>query len=269
MSRCLTILLLLFSQIYAKEAINGTTFLLEFNHSTKPDVLIFEGKNVPIIKTANKDGYISLIPIPYKSEKYINITLVIGENNQTIEIPVSKKEYKKEFLSVDPLKVKPPKSAQERIDREYKEAVKIYNTINEDIYWTKPFITPMNSAITSEYGNARTYNNELKSFHGGVDYRAAIGAPVLATNDGTVALAKDRYYAGGSIVIDHGGGVYSTYFHLQDINVSVGAPVKRGDVIATSGASGRVTGPHLHFGIMLLGSAINPLDFIEKVNSTF
>ena len=112
-------------------------------------------------------------------------------------------------------------------------------------------------------------SDELKSFHGGVDYRAAIGVPVKVTNDGVVRLAKDRYYAGGSIIVDHGGGVYSTYFHLENINVSVGESVKKGQIIASSGASGRVTGPHLHFGIMLLGSAVNPLDFIEKANSTF
>lgn len=102
-----------------------------------------------------------------------------------------------------------------------------------------------------------------------MDYRAAIGTPVVVSNDGVVVLAKGRYYAGGSIIVDHGGEIYSTYFHLKDIKVKVGDRVKRGKIIASSGASGRVTGPHLHFGIVVLGSAIDPLDFIEKINSIF
>ncbi|MFR8441736.1 MAG: M23 family metallopeptidase, partial [Campylobacter sp.] len=125
---------------------------------------------------------------------------------------------------------------------------------------------PLNSKITSAFGNARTFNGELKSYHSGTDYRAAVGTGVRAANDGVVVIAKDRYYAGGSVVIDHGGGIYSQYYHLSEIKVALGDHVHKGDEIALSGESGRVSGPHLHFGIAINGVSVNPLSFVAKFN---
>ena len=89
---------------------------------------------------------------------------------------------------------------------------------------------------------------------------------MIAANDGVVAIAKDRYYAGGSVVIDHGEGIYTQYYHLSALNVKVGQSVKKGDIIALSGASGRVSGPHLHFGVIAGGVQVNPLNFVKKIN---
>jgi len=182
-------------------------------------------------------------------------------------LSIKQGEYPKEFLNVNPSKVTPPSSAKEQIEKEYKEAMKIYSTFTKTRYWSEAFILPTQSTITSHFGNARTFNSTLKSYHSGTDFRAPIGTPIYAINDGIIVLSKERYYAGGSIIIDHGEGIYSVYYHLSRMTLPVGASVKKGDQIGLSGNSGRVTGPHLHFGIMAQGIPIDPLHFIETVNS--
>jgi murein DD-endopeptidase MepM/ murein hydrolase activator NlpD len=127
----------------------------------------------------------------------------------------------------------------------------------------------MESNITSEYGSARTYNGTLKSYHGGVDFRARTPLSILAANDGIVVLAKERYYAGGTVIIDHGEGLYSCYFHLSRFDVNVGDQVKQGQSIGLTGATGRITGPHLHFGIMAHAHQTDPLYLIEQINMLF
>ncbi|HEF3953264.1 TPA: M23 family metallopeptidase, partial [Campylobacter jejuni] len=103
----------------------------------------------------------------------------------------------------------------------------------------------------------------------GTDFRAATGTPIYAANSGIVKIAKDRYFAGNSVVIDHGFGIYSQYYHLSKIDVKVGQKIKKGELIGLSGASGRVSGPHLHFGILAGGKQVDPLDFVSKFNAIF
>jgi murein DD-endopeptidase MepM/ murein hydrolase activator NlpD len=126
---------------------------------------------------------------------------------------------------------------------------------------------PMKSKITSDFGNARIYNGKTKSYHSGTDFRAKIGTPIIASNDGKIVLAKRRFYAGGSIIIDHGHGIYSCYYHMSRFDVKEGEMVKKNQVIGLSGDTGRVTGPHLHFSIRVGGLQVDPLQFIELVNN--
>ena len=177
--------------------------------------------------------------------------------------------YQKELLQVAQSKVNPPKEVLARIQQELQEARKAYASYTNKALFDGKFILPINSAITSKFGTARVFNGTLMSYHSGTDFRAAVGTPVLAANDGIVRIAKDRYYAGGSVVIDHGYKIFSQYYHLSELKVKVGQKVKKGDVIALSGDSGRVTGAHLHFGIIAGGTQVDPLDFIEKFNALF
>lgn len=178
-------------------------------------------------------------------------------------------EYKKELLQVAQNKVTPPKEVLERIRKELNEAKAVYATYTDKALFEGKFILPLQSVITSAYGTARVFNGSLMSYHSGTDFRAAVGTPVVAANDGIVRIAKDRYYAGGSVVIDHGYKIFSQYYHLSQVKVKVGQKVKKGEVIALSGDTGRVTGAHLHFGIFAGGTQVDPLDFIEKFNALF
>ena len=128
--------------------------------------------------------------------------------------------------------------------------------------WTAPFARPRPSAITSRFGAGRTFNGAVTSRHLGVDLRGAAGAPVRAANRGVV-VALDTFYLGGRIAyIDHGEGLVTAYMHLSKFLVAVGDTVARGQRIGLVGATGRVTGPHLHWAARYGTLTVNPLDLL-------
>ena len=130
--------------------------------------------------------------------------------------------------------------------------------------WTGNFLPPLHLAPQSDsFGNQRLFNGKVASVHRGLDYHAKLHTPVAAINSGRVVLARPLYFEGGCVVIDHGLGFMSVYMHLSKIEVTVGRRVRRGQVIALSGASGRATGPHLHLGVRWQGSYLDPAKLFE------
>jgi len=208
----------------------------------------------------------AIVAASYRQKGEIKLINGLKGGDETIIFKIVEGQYKKEKITVEGSKVTPPKDVLKRIEEEREEANKIYATANAGLKFNSKFILPMSSAITSPFGTARVFNGTLKSYHGGTDFRAAVGSSVIAANDGVIVIAKDRYYAGGSVVIDHGEGIYTQYYHLGSLNVKVGQSVKKGDIIALSGASGRVSGPHLHFGVIVGGVQVNPINFVKKIN---
>ncbi len=258
------ILLLLPIALFAYQIKNGEVKLIKLE---KKSTVVFEGKKIPSIKSpTKKDAYFALIPIKYKEKPGL---YSISINGKKEPLHVELKKYKKEYIKVATSKVKPDKKSLKRIYKEYKDAMKIYSTITPKRYWSKPFILPLHSKLTSSYGNARMFNHTLKSFHSGADFRAKMGTLIRAANSGVVVIASKRYYAGGSVVIDHGEGLYSCYFHLSKILVKVGQKVRQKELLGLSGKSGRVSGPHLHYGIRLYSYAVNPLQFTKEINTLF
>lgn len=245
-------------------AYNGTAFIYSTN---KPSSLTYDKKSLHFIKHPIKDNvFIAFVPIGYydKETKFIKS----GKNN-IAKITIIQKDYKKEQITVAKDKISYPEEVAKRIEKERNDMIKVYRTITKGRLWDKPFIKPLDSVITSPYGTARIFNGTLKSYHGGTDFRANIGTDIKASNDGRVALVQDRYLSGKTIAIDHGEGLVSVYFHLSDFNVKQGESVKRGQIIAKSGDTGRVSGAHLHFGIVINGTNVDAMDFIEQINALF
>jgi murein DD-endopeptidase MepM/ murein hydrolase activator NlpD len=151
----------------------------------------------------------------------------------------------------------------QRVLREISTVKQVFMTPSEDPLWWGRWTRPLPGTIVSPFGCKNIINDMERSPHSGVDLKTAVGTPIKATNRGLVALVAEHFFSGKSIVIDHGGGIFSMYFHLSHISVRVGELVEKGDPIGLSGSSGRVTGPHLHFGIRLNGRRINPLTLIE------
>lgn len=260
------ILLFLFLTLSAKEIqiTNGQVVFLEFDKNNFAQA-IWQDKNLPYF--IYKDKIILTLAMPYKNPK--DRELLIKFKNNTEEkffIKVIDGAYEKETLKVETSKVNPPKDVLNRIKKEYDIAMKIYNTYTNEQLFKGKFIYPLDAKITSDFGKARVFNDMLKSYHSGTDFRANTGTKIQASNDGIVRIASNRYYAGNSVVIDHGYGIYSQYYHLSKLFVKEGQRVKKSDIIGLSGASGRVTGPHLHFGILVNGVQVDPLDFIDKFN---
>lgn len=185
------------------------------------------------------------------------------------QVRVNDKSYPVESLNVENYMVIPPEEVLSRIKRERAE---IGNALNTDTFtrkWIVPFIKPVEGDCTSSYGKKRFFNGLSRGRHGGVDLRAKNGTPVKAVSDGTVILTGDHYFSGKSVYLDHGNGLISMYFHLSQIKVSSGQKIRRGEVVALSGATGRVTGPHLHFGVSIKGEMVDPAPLFTKNKESF
>ena len=141
-----------------------------------------------------------------------------------------------------------------------------FSTPAAERFWEAPFIRPVPQESSSSFGYRRIINGKPRAPHTGADLRAPIGTEVLAANHGRVVLTGDYFFAGKSVVLDHGGGLYTMYFHLSELKVDAGAMVRRGDVLALSGMSGRVTGPHLHWAARLGTARVDPMELIQKIS---
>jgi murein DD-endopeptidase MepM/ murein hydrolase activator NlpD len=169
-----------------------------------------------------------------------------------------------EQLAVAPRFGRPLDAATEaRVAREGARALAVGRRSHESPRaWSAPFLRPRTSAISSGFGTGRTFNGAVASRHLGVDFRGTVGAPIQAANAGVVALV-DRFFLGGRVVyIDHGAGIVTGYLHLSKVLVSVGDTVARGQRIGLVGATGRVTGPHLHWTARYGALTVNPLDLV-------
>ncbi len=235
--------------------------------------LTFDKQNIKFFKYPNKiDTYYALVPISYykKFGNYKIITSYMKNGKkifQGISIKVIDAKYKSETINVPKGKVSLSKENKKRTKKEYASAMKIYNTTTDTYYIKDKSINPINSDITSSFGKKRVYNGTLKSYHSGTDFKAPIGTPIKAINDGVIAISEDRFYAGNSIVINHGQGIYSCYFHLTKMNYNSGDYVKKGDIVGLSGSTGRVTGPHLHFSFRVHGIQVDPLQLVKLLNN--
>lgn len=253
---------------------NGATSLVEFKKEKnfKYEKITFGKKSFKVYQhPSDKSKMYALLPISYyekPSDKIVDI--YYKENgtvkNRSISIKIKDGEYKKEKIQVTKSKVNPNKKHNKRISKEYHEAMKIYGTSTRENYITSEFMLPLDSFITSDFGKARVYNDTLKGYHSGTDFRAKVGTPIKASNDGVIALVKDRFYAGGTVLIDHGQGIYTCYYHMSKFDVKVNQKIKKGEIIGFSGDSGRVSGPHLHFGIRVGGVQVDPLQFLALMN---
>jgi murein DD-endopeptidase MepM/ murein hydrolase activator NlpD len=141
-----------------------------------------------------------------------------------------------------------------------------FSTPAAERFWEAPFIRPVPQESSSSFGYRRIINGKPRAPHTGADLRAPTGTEVLAANHGRVVLTGDYFFAGKSVVLDHGGGLYTMYFHLSELKVDAGAMVRRGDVLALSGMSGRVTGPHLHWAARLGTARVDPMELIQKIS---
>lgn len=196
------------------------------------------------------------------------IRVVTGEgvaSERQVEVRIRAKAFKKESFTVAAEFDQFTPDLLDRIRREQQQFARAYAASTPERRWEIPFVPPVPVEVTSPFGYRRVINGTPRSPHTGTDLKAAAGTEVLATNHGRVVLTGDFYFAGKSIVVDHGAGLLTMYFHLSEIKVEQGTEVRKGAVIALSGMTGRVTGPHLHWGARSTGGRVDPLQLIEKL----
>ncbi len=166
-----------------------------------------------------------------------------------LSVPVVEGDYRMERLTVAPQFGRPqPPEIQARINEESARAMRVSRRSHDTPrMWEPPFLPPRETPITSGFGHGRMFNDQVQSRHMGTDFRGGVGEPVLAPARGVVALADSFYLGGNVIYVDHGDGLVTAYLHLSEQEVQEGDIVEPGQVIGRVGATGRVTGPHLHW----------------------
>lgn len=164
------------------------------------------------------------------------------------ELQLLAKSFPLSELKVESKYVHPPKEVQARIEREQALLAKVYARRSPLPEAPFSWVRPVAGEPTSVFGARRVFNGEKRAPHSGLDLRAPTGTPVLAAGTGTVALAQDLYYSGLTVILDHGGGLFTVYAHLSRLDVKEGSLAAPGERVGLSGATGRVTGPHLHWG---------------------
>ncbi|SMF07422.1 Membrane proteins related to metalloendopeptidases [Alteromonadaceae bacterium Bs31] len=196
----------------------------------------------------------------------VNITLNIGVQQSTFTFDVKQREYDVQRIEgVEKKYVSPPATVLERIRQDNKrirKARSITSTLKE---YNDKFVVPAEGPITGVYGSQRVFNGVPKRPHYGLDIGSPVGTPVVAPVGGVVTLAEnDMYYSGGTLIIDHGHGISSTFIHLSEILVKDGDTVKQGQTIAEIGATGRVTGPHLDWRVNWYEQRLDPALLLKK-----
>jgi murein DD-endopeptidase MepM/ murein hydrolase activator NlpD len=228
----------------------------------------WQQKKVPFVLVNNE--WISLIGVDLdvKPGEY-KVDVSFKFNDGHVEkrdevIAVQPTEYPTTQLTVEDKYVELNPKDLARANREAKEINAIYASTMKEMLWTTPFTIPIPGESSGRnFGHRRVFNGEPRAPHNGADLRAPMGTPIHSSNRGRVVLAKSLFFTGNTVIVDHGLGVILLYAHLSRIDVKVGQIVENGQVLGLSGATGRVTGPHLHWGLRIQGARVDPFALVQ------
>ncbi len=227
-------------------------------------VVLYAGNPVSVVK--DQARWFAILGISLSqtvgSELILNIDDGIKES-LNLTIPIGSFPYGGQHLKVAKKHVDLSSESLERSSRESAHIAKLKKTFSERNINTFRLNLPCNGKVSSSFGFRRFFNGQPRSPHRGMDIAAPSGEPVISAGDGIVIDVGDYFFSGNMVIVDHGQGFLTLYAHLKAIDVTVGQAVRAGDMIGLVGATGRVTGPHLHFGVILGGESVDPALFLE------
>jgi murein DD-endopeptidase MepM/ murein hydrolase activator NlpD len=180
----------------------------------------------------------------------------------TYDLRVEPRHFPTRTLTVDEAFVNPPAGVRDRIVKEARELETLWTRSAPGRLWTGPFALPVSGRAVSSFGTRSIFNGQPRSPHSGADFLSPAGTPIEAPNAGHVVLARNLYFLGNTVVIDHGLGLFSMLAHLSALEVHEGDEVTPGRIVGRVGATGRVTGPHLHWAVRAGGARIDPLSLV-------
>jgi murein DD-endopeptidase MepM/ murein hydrolase activator NlpD len=241
----------------------GGVAIVELGSSEK--VPQFKFRDKPVLVALSNNSYFAIVGLPLSlkpGEYFIN-----GHWGDEIALQkkffsVVNKEYSTQRINIeDKRKVNPYASDMDRIwaeQKRQKKAKRHYSSSAADV----ELLQPVEGIMTGSFGRRRIFNGEARRPHSGMDIAADKGIPVIAPASGKVIELGDFFFSGNLVYVDHGQGMISLFAHLSEINVTLGQQIKKGEIIGKVGATGRVTGPHLHWSLGLNGTWINPALFL-------
>jgi murein DD-endopeptidase MepM/ murein hydrolase activator NlpD len=186
------------------------------------------------------------------------VTVNGGQRRFSRTVAVIEEHYPSTAIKVAPEYVEPPRETLARIEEEQAVKKKQFSQTSADALWSGRFEPPARADVSGVFGSARVFNGVKRNQHTGIDFRVQTGTPIHAANAGAVVLARNLYFEGNCVAIDHGQGLITLYLHLSVLKVKEGDAITRGQVLGLSGATGRATAPHLHFAVRWQGTYLNP-----------
>jgi murein DD-endopeptidase MepM/ murein hydrolase activator NlpD len=220
----------------------------------------FDDKRVLVMRDG--DRWKAVVGIPLDTESG-SLTVSVGEDKVTV--PIIEHAYAEQRLTVkNQSHVTPDQEQLDRIGRERKIIDAALNNFRDVTVDGISLDAPVDGPRSSSFGLRRFFNDQPRSPHKGMDIAASQGTPINAPRDGVVAATGDYFFNGNTVIIDHGQGYVTMYCHLSEIAVEEGRQISAGEAIGAVGATGRVTGPHLHFGTYLNGTAVDPAILLEQ-----
>lgn len=229
----------------------------------------FQGKRFPLAPGSNKGTYEGLVGVdlntkPSRYEMKVVATDGGGYSySKGLPCKVEKTDFAVQKLTLPRSMVDLDPKTLERVNRESKKLKALFEGVQTETLWRGAFLRPVEGELSGAFGVRRIINGQTKNPHSGIDLRADEGTPVVACNGGRVALVDEFFFSGKSVFLDHGGGLYSMYFHLSEIGVSEGDRVNTGDLLGRVGSTGRSTGSHLHWGMIIRGARVDPFSFLR------
>lgn len=252
---------LVFSPLCLAAAVPGGVYVWTLPNGAT-DVIF---NNKPVLQYVGK-AYVGL-PLSTSTGEH-KLSYNIDGTSHTHTFEVSDKQYTEQHITIEnKAMVNPPAETLKRIRAESARQRSLYNSYSTSVNLTQGFRLPLQGVTTSLFGHRRFFNGQPRNPHSGLDIAADTGTPIQAAAVGTVVLADDLYFNGNTIFLDHGQGLITMYCHMSELLVSEGQQVAQGDVIGLVGATGRVTGPHLHWSVSLNGVRVDPTVFMNVLNA--
>ncbi|HTG02368.1 MAG TPA: M23 family metallopeptidase [Nitrospirota bacterium] len=239
----------------------GDIMLVTVRNAKGPVEGTFAGKKLLFSNVQGSSKAIVGIDLLAETGKY-DLDVSAGARQLHRVVTVVKKKYPVQRLTLpkDMVELSPENEA--RVERDQKKFAALWPN-QTDRTWNGNFINPREGEVVTKFGVRRIINNIPKNPHTGIDVSAEEGDEVRAPNSGVVALVDDMFYSGNSIVLDHGQGIYTMFFHLSKTLVTAGQAVKKGEAIGLVGSTGRSTGAHLHWGARVQGARVDPMQLIQ------